>query len=428
MGGMIHLLNEYGYIVILISLMLELIIVPIPNEALLSYVGILSFEGKMNLILTILSAGTGGIIGATISYWIGYKLGVPFFRKYGRHIHMGPEKMERISKWYEKYGKVLLIFSFFVPGIRHIASIISGIISLPFRFFCIFAYTGVFLWVGTFISLGYILGPEWDKYQGEIKKWLVLASLLIGFLVICYFVIKTNKRYITESILLLFQSFFKKYRSFLRIKILVLLFCLVFVSLFTLMVGMVQDFIGNDFAQFNAIVHIIVFTLFNAHWQTLMHGFYLLSSWPVLEGVFLYTIVIIFYNNTDKWLELLFYLLTLAGNTFFAKGIRWLFHFMLNGKNISMDFPNEASMILMAFYGFLFIMLFRHHRNYFFDIIMFIFFIVILLAFSISGIYLHHIQPSDLAGGYVFGAVWTSGMIFSMEMFRFLSMIKSERT
>ncbi|WKB37064.1 DedA family protein [Terrilactibacillus sp. S3-3] len=318
----------------------------------MSYVGILSFQGKMNLVLAILSAGTGGIIGATISYWIGYKLGVPFFHKYGHYIHMGPEKMEKVSKWYEKYGKVLLIFSFFVPGIRHIASIISGVISLPFRSFCIFAYIGVFLWVGAFTSLGYILGPEWDKYQGEIKKWLVLASLLIALGVICYFVIKTNKNYIKQSLLLLFQSVFKKYKSFLRIKFFILLIFIVFVSLFTLMVGMVQDFIGNDFEQFNAISRIIVFTLFSGQWQPFMHNFYLFSSWPVLEGIFLYTIVIIFYNNTNKWLELLFYLLTLTGNVLFAKGIRWLFHFMLSGKNISMDFPNETAMILIAFYGF----------------------------------------------------------------------------
>lgn len=88
MNEIIQLLNHYGYIVLFLSLLLELIIVPIPNEALMSYVGVLCYQGKMNIILSILFAGVGGVVGATISYWIGYKLGVPFFRKFGHYFHM----------------------------------------------------------------------------------------------------------------------------------------------------------------------------------------------------------------------------------------------------------------------------------------------------------------------------------------------------
>ena len=170
MIDVIHLLNQYGYIILFLSLMLELIIIPIPNEALMSYVGVLCFQGKMNLVFSVLIAGTGGIVGASISYWVGYKLGTPFIRKFGHYIHMGPEKLEKMSRWYKKYGKVLLVISFFIPGVRHVASIITGVIKLPYRSFAFFAYIGIFLWVGTFITLGNLLGPTWDRYQGEIKK------------------------------------------------------------------------------------------------------------------------------------------------------------------------------------------------------------------------------------------------------------------
>lgn len=424
MSGLIHLLNEYGYITLFLSLMVELILIPIPNEALMSYVGILSFQGKMNIVFSYLSAGIGGIFGVTISYWIGYKLGLPFFRKFGRYIHMGPEKMERLSKWYEKYGKVLLIFSYFVPGIRHIASIISGVIRLPFRSFCIFSYIGVFLWTGTFISLGYVLGPQWEKYQGDIKKWLVLASIFIGILVLCYFFIKANQRYIKESGLLLFQSVFKRYRSFLKIKLFIFLILILFVSLFTLMIGMIQDFVSNEFDRFNTISRAIIFSLFNIHWQSVMNDFYSLSSWIALGIIALVTMIIIFVNHTNKWLELLFFALTSIGSFLFSGGIRWLFRFMISGNYISSDFPNQQSLILIVFYGFFLMMLIRHQRSYLFGLTMFFLFIFVLLAYSICGVYIARVNPSDLMAGYVFGAVWVSGMIFSLELFRFLSLIK----
>lgn len=424
MSGLIHLLNEYGYITLFLSLMFELILIPIPNEALMSYVGILSFQGKMNLVFAYLSAGIGGIFGVTVSYWIGYKLGLPFFRKFGRYIHMGPEKLERVSKWFEKYGKVLLVFCYFIPGIRHIASITSGVIRLPFRSFCIFSYIGVFLWTGTFISLGYVLGPEWDKYQGEIKKWLVLASIVIGILVLCYIVIKANQRYIKESGQLLFHSVFKRYKSFLKIKVFIFLILILFVFLFTLMLGMIQDFVSNEFDPFNAVSRTIIFSLFNPHWQWVMNDIHFLSSWTALGIIFLMTMIIILVNHTNKWLELLFFAITSIGSFLFSGGIRWLFRFMLSGKFISQDFPNQQSMILIVFYGFFLMMASRHQRSYLFGSIMFFLFIFILLAYSISGIFVSHVNPSDLMAGYVFGAVWLSGMIFSLELFRFLSLIK----
>lgn len=113
---LIHLIDQYGYIVLFFSLMLELIIVPVPNEILMSYVGFLAYQGKVHFALAILFGGLGGIVGVTISYWIGFKLGAPFFYKYGSKFHLGPEKIERISRWNQKYGRRLLLFSFLFPA------------------------------------------------------------------------------------------------------------------------------------------------------------------------------------------------------------------------------------------------------------------------------------------------------------------------
>ncbi|MCQ2011109.1 MAG: DedA family protein [Sporolactobacillus sp.] len=419
-----QLLNEYGYLTLFFALMLELVCVPIPNEALLSYVGILSFHGQMNLFLSLCSSGAGGMIGATISYWIGYKLGVPFFRKYGRYIHMGQEKMEHISKWYQKYGKVLLIFSFFVPGIRHIASIISGVIRLPFKSFSVFAYIGVFLWTGTFISLGYVLGPEWDKYQVEIKKWLVLASVLLALVLLCYIVIRTNRRYIKESLLLLFQATFKRYKSFLKIKLFIFLILAAFISLITLMAGMIQDFLSNEFVPFDKVSRRIVSFIVDNQWQQALQHVYGLSSWSTLSVIIILTAVTILLNNRDKWLELLFLGLTLSGGFIFANGVRWLFHFILTGTYMSLDFPNKKSMMLLILLGYFLMMLVRHQKKYMISMSELFFFLIVLLAYTASAISAFGITPSDLVAGYVFGAVWVSGLILSLELFRFLSLLK----
>lgn len=425
MNEIVQLLNQYGYIILFLSLMVELIIIPVPNEALMSYVGILCFQGKMNLFLSIAFAGLGGISGATISYWIGRKLGVPFFQKYGHFIHMGPEKMEKTSKWYGKYGKVLLLFSFFIPGVRHVASIISGVIKLPFKSFSFFSYIGVFLWVGAFISLGNLLGPKWDQYQGEIKKWLVLASIVIGFLAILFFIFKKNKEYIKESFLLLNEAAFKRFRSFLKIKIMILTVFILFVTFLSLMAGMIQDLVANEYGRFNLMTKAIIFSMLNQQWNWVVKTGLSLSSMTVLTIIVLLTVVVIFISKTNKMLELVFFLSTLAGAYLFSIGMRWVFHFMLSQRSISSDFPDIQSILVMAVYGFFFFISIRHHRRYFLSIGLFILLLTVLAAFFVSEVFINNRNPSDLAAGFVFSAVWLTGMTFSMEMFRLLSIIKN---
>jgi membrane protein DedA with SNARE-associated domain len=424
MDALIHLLNEYGYIVLFFSLMLQLIIIPIPSEALMSYVGVLAFQGKMNLILALLSAVSGGIIGASISYWIGYKLGVPFINKYGRYLHMGPEKMAKMEIWYKKYGKVLLLVSYIIPGICHIASILSGIIKLPYRSFAVFSYIGVFLWAGLYIFLGYLLGPKWNQYQSEIEKWLVLGGIVVGIGVLAFIVIKANRQYVKESTLLIFQATFKQFGSFFKTKILILEILLFFAILFALMVRMIQAMIAHQFGQFNTFCRNIVFFLFTPGWHGIMYAVYDLSSVKNLSIVGVLTVLAIVFNRKNIWLELLFFAITILGTLLFSSGIHWLFHFLFS--NISAQFPDAPAMLLVSILSFFFIMLIRHYRNYHIIFVLLVCFISILTAYFISGVYIMHAEPSDIMAGYLFSAVWVSGMLFALETFRFLSLLKKE--
>ena len=79
METIVHLLDQYGYVILFLSLMLELIALPIPTEPLMSYVGYLIYQHQLNLFISIFAAALGSYCGMTIAYWIGYKLGHPFF-------------------------------------------------------------------------------------------------------------------------------------------------------------------------------------------------------------------------------------------------------------------------------------------------------------------------------------------------------------
>jgi membrane protein DedA with SNARE-associated domain len=161
----IGLFNHYGYIVLLIALMLELIAFPLPGEALMTYCGYVIYKGKMSLILSILIASLGVSIGITLSYFIGRILGSAFFEKHGHYIHMNKNKFDKVYLWLQKYGDKLLIIAYFIPGVRHVTGYVSGIAHISYKKFSVNAYIGALIWTTTFISLGNVLGVNWVKYH-----------------------------------------------------------------------------------------------------------------------------------------------------------------------------------------------------------------------------------------------------------------------
>lgn len=158
MESIAHLFNQYGYIILTVSLILELLALPLPGQTIMTYCGYIIQEQNMNLPLGILMACIGGITGITISYFLGRALGRPFFEKYGHYIHLKQSTLDKISRYFDKYGIFMLFISYFIPGVRHFTGYFSGIIKLPLKKFMVSAYLGALVWTGTFICFGRFLG------------------------------------------------------------------------------------------------------------------------------------------------------------------------------------------------------------------------------------------------------------------------------
>ena len=189
------LMEQYGYYVLVIALFLELLALPLPGEVIMTYAGLMVYQGHFHWMLSILTAWIGASLGMTLSYWIGRKLGPSFFEKHGHKIHFGPDKLKKASLWFERFGVKLIVIAYFIPGVRHITGYFSGITRTPFRTYALYAYTGAFLWATTFISLGRVLGPQWEQYHKIITKYLLIASVILVILAIIYYVFTNRQRY-----------------------------------------------------------------------------------------------------------------------------------------------------------------------------------------------------------------------------------------
>ncbi|HVN66826.1 MAG TPA: hypothetical protein VMT55_00515, partial [Candidatus Sulfotelmatobacter sp.] len=74
-------MSAVGYLGVLTLMIFESACVPIPSEIIMPFSGFLVTTGKLNLWLVALAGATGNLIGAVITYAIGYYGGRPFILK-----------------------------------------------------------------------------------------------------------------------------------------------------------------------------------------------------------------------------------------------------------------------------------------------------------------------------------------------------------
>jgi membrane protein DedA with SNARE-associated domain len=190
-----QLFDKFGYLVLLFGLPLDFIALPIPpGNSTLTYTGYLSYKGVLNWIPALVMAFAGAILGVTITYSLGYKLGMPLIERYGKFLSLNSSSLDKTRNYYDKYGNKLLLIGFFIPGVRQFIGYFIGIIRIPYHTLATYAYTGVALWVISFFSIGFIFGEQWQRVFLLVEEYLKYSFLVLGFILIFFLFLKWIKR------------------------------------------------------------------------------------------------------------------------------------------------------------------------------------------------------------------------------------------
>ncbi len=188
--GWIH---QYGYVAIVMLLMMGIVGVPVPDETLLTFAGYLVFKQKLAFVPAALAAFVGSISGITLSYGLGRSVGRYLIGSMGPVLRLDFQKMERVQAWYVRRGKYALLFGYFVPGVRHVTAFVAGSSKLPLIVFAPFAYTGGLLWSLCFLTLGYALGEEWARTSVALHRFLVIGTLLFCATLAAGFILRRRR-------------------------------------------------------------------------------------------------------------------------------------------------------------------------------------------------------------------------------------------
>jgi membrane protein DedA with SNARE-associated domain len=184
---------HYGYVAILGLLMLGIVGAPIPDETLLMFAGYLIFKHELEPLPAFAAGFLGSICGITVSYALGRLLGLYLVTRLGRFLRVKPEDLDRVRAWYEGKGKYGLVISYFIPGIRHLAAYVAGSSRLSLPVFAAFAYLGGLLWSSSFISIGYVLGDEWQQMSLSLHRYLLIGAGVITVVIAVGFILMRRR-------------------------------------------------------------------------------------------------------------------------------------------------------------------------------------------------------------------------------------------
>lgn len=414
------LFAHYGYLVLFVGLMLELIIFGIPTEILMGYAGVLVSQGKLNWFFAILAAGLGSCVGISVSYLIGWLLGFPFFKKYGHKIHMGPERLDQFHQWFNKYGNGLILFAYFIPGIRHITGYFSGITKLEFRKFMPFSYIGAFLYVSVYISLGKLLGPHWHVFNGKSKKFLIIGSLVLAVALIILYLYKRLKGSFLKNLKTAAQ------KSPIKSRLTIIGSTALFIGLFAILAKIMENYLDNNSTEFNRITTLIIDGLFNPHVVFIMKGFNLFSNHWVLIVISFATVAWMWVFKHDKLVEPIFFIIIIGIGSGLIYGLNTVMRVMDPDRLLS--FLNPAFSISILVWGFFIYILVKHHQkvitlSFAIGIVLFISFLI-----SVSQIGLGIDHPSVILTSFIFSSVWLNICIILMDIFIEFHRMRLEQT
>lgn len=185
---------NYGTVTLLMTI--ESTFIPFPSEVIVPPAAYkaLQADAGLNIILVVLFATLGAVLGALINFYLAKFLGRPIIYKFadsrlGRMCLLDSQKVVQAEAYFRKHGAISTFIGRFIPVIRQLISIPAGIAGMKLRPFILFTALGAFLWNVVLALLGVLAHGQSDVIQ---KYNTELSMIIVGVagLFICYVLYK----------------------------------------------------------------------------------------------------------------------------------------------------------------------------------------------------------------------------------------------
>ena len=192
-------LDNLNYWTIALLMAIESSFIPFPSEVVVppaAYKAAIP-GSDLNVMLVVLSATGGAMIGSMINYAIAYFLGRPVIygfanSRVGHMCLLDEQKIKTAEDYFNKHGALATFTGRLVPAVRQLISLPAGLARMKMSTFLFYTFLGAGIWNSVLAAIGYYLQsvvPE-DQLMGQVEKYseelkiviIVVVALVVGFL------------------------------------------------------------------------------------------------------------------------------------------------------------------------------------------------------------------------------------------------------
>jgi membrane protein DedA with SNARE-associated domain len=179
--------QKTGYLGVGLLMFAENVFPPIPSELIMPLAGFTAAQGRLSIVLVVISGGAGSLLGATAWYYIGIWLGLERLKRFaahhGRWLTMSPDEIEGARLWFDRHGSAAVLVGRLVPGIRTLISVPAGIAPMPLGRFLIYSSAGTGIWTAFLAGSGYLLESRYDRVAAYADP---VSNIVVGLIVLLY--------------------------------------------------------------------------------------------------------------------------------------------------------------------------------------------------------------------------------------------------
>jgi len=151
--------------------------------------------GASAFVVMALAGTLGYLVGSIVGWWVGLRGGRRLLERHGRWLHLGPERLERAERWFDRWGNVGVLIGRLTPLVRSFVSIPAGVFEMRLAPYSVLTLIGSAIWAFAIAGAGYGLGSSYERFNHDFRyvEYAVVAGVLVFAAYLVYRFMNTAK-------------------------------------------------------------------------------------------------------------------------------------------------------------------------------------------------------------------------------------------
>ncbi|MDE6383304.1 MAG: DedA family protein [Paramuribaculum sp.] len=191
------------YLLVLGFMIIESSFIPFPSEVIVPPAAYLACtRHDVNILMILLVATAGALIGALINYGLSLWIGRPLVYRFadsriGHACLINRAKVDKAERYFDDHGAISTFIGRLIPAVRQLISIPAGLAKMNLVKFMVFTSLGALVWNSVLAALGYWLGTvvtpdrllEYIEHYNVYLTYagLAIAAVCVGIIIYNFF-------------------------------------------------------------------------------------------------------------------------------------------------------------------------------------------------------------------------------------------------